>query len=327
MQKIFNFFKTHKYAIIWTICYGTMMYVILAALFNFNMFSGIQWNQLFHAKLRGFPGFVFGILILSALPIYIATTALIVRTKKPLFSVPVPNFIKTVWTRMQPTLINPPSQENQDTPPPETEKKPSDDLPAELPTELRTAYIRARLNITPEQRSAFNCPTPTNIPDTPTPDQTQPPEITDIPLPTDFDVAPSPDAETIFADTNFSTMAAPTFSDISFADDQAFENDITQYLDTKSTAYKVVDDLVITDKHIIASHTDNDFWICEDDVWFAPGTQRKSPIPELIQTAEQENLTPVLYLGATNIMNLDELRTKWESMGIKIITSPDQISE
>ena len=90
MKKITDIFKNHKHAIHWTIGYIIVMWAILYFLFNFNMFDGHMWHRLMHARLHGFAGHVFGLLILAALPLYMASTTLIIRTKKPLITVPLP---------------------------------------------------------------------------------------------------------------------------------------------------------------------------------------------------------------------------------------------
>lgn len=328
MKKIFEILKAHKYAIIWTLCYTAAMWIILKFLFNFDMFSIAYWRHLMRAELRGFPGFVFGILVLAALPLYIATTTLIVRTKKPLFTVPVPSFIKKIWNRMQPTLIDPPQSDAEKAPEKSdtSDKSDADTLPDELPSELRTAYIRARMNITPEQRSAFNQPI-ISTPDTPTPVASAPaPEISDIPLPSDFELEPvaTPD----YATDDLTQFSAPTFTDITFDDANTSEpNPISDYLDSTGKEFKFLDDIIITDKHAIATHNDNDFWVCDDENWFATGKQIASPIKKLIQIAGERKLSPILYLGTDNIMDIDTLREKWESMGITIITTPTDIPE
>ncbi|MBO5705282.1 MAG: hypothetical protein J6R99_04660 [Alphaproteobacteria bacterium] len=299
-------------------------------MFQFDLFSYADWHKLAHAELRGFPGFVFGILVLSAVPVYAATTALIIRTKKPLFTIPVPGFIKTFWSHMQPTLINPPATEIQDAPKKEETKSANDGLPSELPSELRTAYIRARMNITPEQRSSFNQPTPTQtaeyIP------ETSPSTPDEIPLPTDFDIDISPEDTEIFTGTDFSQMTVPTFSDLNFDSDTPekksnTDNSITEYLNSKSIKYDIENEFIITDKLVIASHTDPDFWICDGDDWFATGKQRKSPIPELLQIASTRKLTPIIYLGATNILEVDDVCRSWKSSGITVVLSPGDIAE
>lgn len=330
MKKIFEILKAHKYAIIWTVCYTATMWAILRFLFNFNMFSGAYWCYLFHAKLNGFPGFVFGILLLAALPLYIATTTLIIRTKKPLVTIPVPKPVKKIWANMQPTLINPPAPDTPEEKKSNTTSAPQQDaLPDELPSELRTAYIRARMNITPEQRSAFNQPIsqiPQPISNMATPIIES--ELDDIPLPSDFDIEPTtPDSD--FLTPDFTQMPAPTFTDITFDDtpDNTPSNPISEYLDSTGKQYEIIDDIIITDKHAIASHTDEDFWVCDDEFWFATGKQIESPIARVTKIATERKLIPTLYMGAENIMDIDTLCKTWESMGIQIIKSPDEISD
>lgn len=325
MKKFFDFLSSHKYAIIWTLCYVATMWFILKFMFSFDMFSGTHWNHLMRAELRGFPGFVFGILILAALPLYIASTTLIIRTKKPLLSIPVPNFIKKLWSHMQPTLINPPaSPENKEEKAENKNETDANTLPPELPSELRTAYIRAQMNITPEQRSAFNQPMLVTSPVTDISAPAPEPELTEIPLPTDFEFEPTntPDYDT----DNLTQMSAPTFTDITF-DDNTTTNPIAEYLNNIGTKFETFDNIITTDKHAIATHNDDDFWVCDDDFWFATGKQIESPIKQLSQIANERNLSPILYLGASNIMDLDKLIPTWESMGVTIITTPDQIPE
>ena len=328
MKKILEILKAHKYAIIWTLCYTAIMWLVLRFLFDFDMLSIAHWRHLMRAELRGFPGFVFGILVLAALPLYIASTTLIIRTKKPLFSIPIPAFIKGIWDHMQPTLINPPQSDAEKDEEKSTtaDKSESDTLPDELPSELRTAYIRARMNITPEQRSAFNQPiiqTPDLIPQVAT---SPAPEISEIPLPSDFDIAPTNDDD--YTSPDFEQLSAPTFTEITFdTPTEPDDNPISDYLDSTGKKFEVIDDIIITDKHAIATHTDNDFWVCDDEFWFATGKQITSPIKRLTNIALERKIAPILYLGAENIMDLDTMREKWETMGIKIITTPTEIPE
>lgn len=252
---------------------------------------------------------------------------LIVRTKKPPFTVPAPKIAKAVWNHMQPTLINPPAPEpeitEKDNEPAEPQPEP---LPDGLPPELRTAYLNSRMKRAPEQQSAFNKPMAiSNIPSLVgvIPDPT--PAIDTIPLPSDFDIEPD-------AGEDFFSQA-PIFSDVTFDDDHndstpsAQPNAISEYLDTLGQNYKTQDEIIITDKHAIATHTDPDFWVCDTDYWFATGKQITSPIASLIKIANEQNLIPILYLGADNIMDLDTLRGTWQSMGITIITDPTQIPQ
>ena len=154
MKRILDFCQQNKYAIIWTACYAVIMWSILFWLFNFNMFSATQWRILAHAELRGFPGFVFGILILAAVPMYIATTSIVVRTKKPLFKIPLPKFMTPVPIDA-PTTAPAPASSATDAPPPAPDTTPS--TPAKtIPAEVRAAFTRAREHGAIFQKSAFD---------------------------------------------------------------------------------------------------------------------------------------------------------------------------
>ena len=102
-----NFYKSNKYVILWTVAYFVATWAIMRFMFNFNIFSALRWHQLMHAHLHGFAGMVFGILILAAVPMYIATTIVIARTKTPLFTITIPEFIKKAFqqTPMQEEII------------------------------------------------------------------------------------------------------------------------------------------------------------------------------------------------------------------------------
>ena len=329
MKKVFEIFNPHRYAIIWTVCYIAAMWAILYWLFSFDMFSIRYWQHLLRAELRGFPGFVFGILVLAALPLYIATTLLIVRTKKPLLSVPIPEIIKKFWARMQPTLINPPApetKEKEEEKEPTTPEKPLDELPPELPYELRTAYVRARLHTTPEQHSVFNQPIITTPLPVAQPIETTPAsEIQEIPLPSDFNTELTTEPD--FMMDEFLQSAAPTFTDITFGTPEKNDDPISEHLNKIGKKFNRIEEIIITDKHAIATHNDDDFWVCDNQFWFATGKQKESPIIKLTNIASQRGLTPVLYLGSDNIMDLDTMRQSWESSGITIITTPEELSE
>ena len=135
MKRISEILSTHRHAIIWTACYIMVMWTILYFLFRFNMFSGHMWNRLFHAQLHGFAGFVFGILILAALPLYIASTALIVRTKKPLITIPK-NPLTKLTNRLQPVPVQ------SDTPTDTTEKSPAPETANQKPSAQRLGNTR-----------------------------------------------------------------------------------------------------------------------------------------------------------------------------------------
>ena len=240
MNKILDFIKSHKYAIIWTLCYVAITWAILFFLFNFSIFSAPQWRHLMRAQLRGFPGFVFGILILAALPLYVATTTLIVRTKKPLITIPItkikiPALFKATTTEPAPT---PEPESETPTLGPDEVDTPTE-LPPDMPAELRFAFIRARNNIGRVQTSAFNAPQQTSAPNM---SDTQKINETSFPLPTDFDLEiPTPEMDTM-----------PTFTEINFdepdatpdTDTQTDTNDnseLIKYLTENNKAYSTDD--------------------------------------------------------------------------------------
>lgn len=342
MQSICDFLKKQKYAIIWTVCYFCVAYALFRILFGFDMLSYAQWTRLANAQLRGFAGFVFGIMILTLLPLYASTTAIIVRTGAPLFTIPLPAFLKRA-PAAAPAATDAPA--------------PADDAPAErplpdgLPMELRAAYLRARNNAGREQISSVDTrsvDTASNIPpaiDTKTAiaeiiaptthsvataQQNTTTENNAFPLPTDFDLGDDFDDTNI--DSNIADMDAPVFTEINFDDAPAKtptkNASITEYMHDHNIKIVATDgDILITDKLAIAIHDDPNFWVAEDENWFAAGSQKASPVLELIRAAEKHNVKPVLYMGATNIMDFDQMREKWTAAGITVITRPDELPE
>ena len=323
-----DFYDSNKYAILWTVGYVFVTWAIMRYMFNFNIFSAYRWHQLMHAHLHGFAGFVFGILILAMVPLYVATTTVIARNNAPLFNfkITIPQFIKNAFAQ-SPIEEPAPTPEPEPGPEPAEEKQP-EPIPETVPSELRVAYVRARDNISRNQISAYDLG---NITKAPNIDKNIQPEPlpNEMPIPTDFDIA---ETSNIIDD-------APVFTDLDFDDDN--EDDITvaeskiddiktatgdndlviKYLTAKSVPYNVIDDVVVTDQFAIVSHTDSDFWVADNESWFAAGKIRKSPIISVIDAAQRHNVQPVLYLGSDNIMDIDDLRPQWESSGIRVITN------
>lgn len=194
MTKVKDFLHTHRYAIIWTLCYVLCVWAILYFLFGFDLLSRIDWWRLAHAHLRGFGAFVFGILLLAAVPLYVATTAVIVRTKKPLITVPMPKF------------IHPAATEPQDDVAPVETPTPKNTFPEDLPTELYEPFLRARAHVSQNVLSGIN-----NIDLTlfATPETPATPNDTDLPLPPDFD-------SDVEDDVLASLPDVPVFSEIDF---------------------------------------------------------------------------------------------------------------
>ena len=320
---VINFYKSHKCVILWTIGYFIATWAIMYFMFDFNVLSTYRWHQLAHAHLRGFPGFVFGILVLAAVPMYVATTIVIAKTQKPLFTIPEfikRAFIQTPMDEDKPAEVSATPQVNQ-------EKTDTPTLPENIPSELRAIYARARENIGRTPQSVFdlgNVTQPTTEPKTePEQEKTEP---TDIPIPTDFDIDDFDDIDN----------SIPHFTDINFDEDNDDEEEpvdfdniktisdtakpVTEFLSTKSISYNIDGDVVITDKFAIIAHTDPEFWVADNESWFAAGKTRPSPVELVKSVATAHDVEPVLYLESKNIMDIDTLIPQWESDGIHVIT-------
>lgn len=317
MKKLLDFLKTNLHSIIWTICYFFIVWLVMLWMFNFDIFSVAQWHILAHAKLRGFPGFVFGLMLLAALPLYVATTVLIYRNKKPLFTIPLAKFFGPVPIESeQQKQASQEIAETQETAP---ETKP---FPAEMPAELHAAFIKARSNLEfkpiksnfdiSNVISANASKSPDNITD-------QDAEANVFPLPSDFDFDDDSQESSYEATIpNFT----PVFQDINFDDEPEEETPqekLLNQLKTYGRSARIEDNIVLTDESAIAIHDDSDFWIADEDAWFASGKQKKSPILNVLEKSKQLNLQPVLYLAQTNIMDLESRKQDWEKQGIKIV--------
>ena len=330
MQKILNFFVSNWRPIVWTIGYAMIIWLVLYGLFGFNMFSGAHLSRLLRLHLHGFGGLVFGLLILAAVPLYVATTVLVVRNKAVPIKIPVPN------------CFNAPAAEPEQAPQPEpivAEREVLPVLPRGVPQEMRESFMRARKNYGARQMSVFN-KTPlagvaTDTPVSQTVHEVVPePEPlkefkpvfdtiddvqdmkTGLPIPEDFDVADESDV--------------PVFQDIDFDDeylgDDEAPDESGNLLDflTKSGVNAVVqDNLVIANGFAIAAHTDDDFWVADELDWFGAGRQKPSPVAALLKV--KDKFKPVLYLTATNIMDFDKMVADWRDNGITVITDRDEL--
>ena len=327
MTKLIDLLNKHKYSFIWTFCYVFFMWAILKWMFNFNIFVLNNWLSLTHVHLHGFPGFVFGILLLSAIPIYIATTSIIIRTKKPLFMPKLPKFMQPV---LKEEADNKPLEQAEHI---ENEPAVTPDEKAKkiIPTELRAAFIRARAHIGPAPKSNFDI---TNVTEQKIPankeEKVELHSAGDLPIPTDFE------------DSSFDSDFTPVFSEINFDDDETGNTDtkeqpnknntydnelnpLTDYLTSQGMQFKIENGLVFTNKDVISVHNDPDFWIADEETWFAAGKQKPSPIQAILTKSAEQNLHPVLYLGQTNILDLDSNCVKWSESGIKVITDLNEL--
>lgn len=320
-----DFIKTHRHAVIWTLCYFACMWVILRVMFGFDMLSAHDWWRMTHAHIHGFAGFVFGILILAMLPMYVATTMVIARTREPLFKIPMPKlpaFLRRTTPAANADDTPVETQAVDDAPAPQS-------FPANLPNELKPAFRRMR-------EYGGEIKMPPAIRATTSGVATAPAADTGFPLPDsfDFDTTTTPDATCdtpMFRDIDFdapASMSEPDVSPISAPeiDDNAPRDTaiLESHLDTAGRKYSRDGDIIIVDDMAVAAHCDTDFWIADADTWFAAGKSKPSPIAALAAVAPR-GLHPVLYLGAQNIMDLDTLRDTWTTAGIRIITSPDEL--
>jgi hypothetical protein len=323
MKKILDFFKTNTIIAKWTIGYFLTLWVILKFLFRFDMFDLRYWWKFFHATLHGFSGFVFGTLIYSAIPIYIASVLIIYRTKTPIIQIPLLEKVSKI-------IFSPFVKKNESepvpeiTPEPEPEKTaPTPEYPDGLPPELRVPFMRAKKHLPLKMGvSVYNKQKKVEIPDTPEKIMAN---TDSFPIPTDFDM---PDNFDISDMNNTKDTSIPTFTDINFDEPvvkENLENKTTKYLASKNIEFETYSEFVATEKYVIYEHNDPDFWIMDVDSWFAAGKQRNNPTKELLELAKQNDLIPVLYLAEQNIMDADETIKRFENDGIRVIKKLDEL--
>lgn len=336
-----DFYKKWRHVLVWTACYIFVMWLILRGLFNFNMFSAAHWLKMLHVELHGFPGFVFGIMILAAVPLYIATTVFVCRTQETPVKIHLPKCLAEKPKKPEPEKPKPVV----------TEQEVLVDLPKGVPAEMREIFMRAHKNYGVRQMSVFNRPskfdnspiatTSKDVPAEPVPvvapssnsapveTQKSAPENTsenpEFPIPTDFDTPPAKDFD------------VPVFSDINFGDDtdddDTPDNDanVPEYTNLRDIisgaghSTEIVGNLIVVNNCAVAVHSDSDFWVADELDWFASGRQKPSPIVELKKIAQEKGVTPILYLGETNIMDFDKVSNEWKQAGVTVVTNQDEL--
>ena len=316
MNKILDFLKTNFIVAKWTAIYFFVLWAILWYLFRFDMFSQLHWWKFFHAHLRGFVGLVFGLIIYTAIPIYIATTAIIYRTKKPIFKIP---FCDKISERIKSLFIKPEPEAKSEAEP-ETETTPESKYPENLPSEMHVPFARMKQRLSVSgTMSVFN-KTPTNSEKTI--NEPQQSEDEAFPIPTDFDIGDSlPDTSVpTFTEINFDT---PTTSQ----PEPKIENTVTKYFDEHGIEYETYENFVVTEKHIIYTHSDTDFWIIDNETWFAAGKQIDSPIPALLELSHDNGLKPIIYFESKNIMDFDGTVKQLTESGITVITDINELKD
>jgi len=332
MLKATDFIKKCKIPAIWTICYIFVTWAILRILFNFEMFSQMDWIRISHAHLRGIGGLTFCLIIISTIPLYIATTSIVIKTQKPLLAIPVPHFISKIMKKFFPSEMTTDEKTPDKDSESNTPSTPTTPPIEQFPAEMRGAFIRARTH--PDRINAPICTvcttTPNVYPDTPSAPQSF---NDDVPIPSDFDFDDAQPAP-----------AAPVFQDINFYNDDnntnTENNDNTQtnttnfiQSDTDYDPTEIIEHfaktnrqfdilpngIILTNDAAIAVHTDSDFWIMDDPIWFASGKTRESPLNDLRNIATERGLRAVFYLGADNIMNAPAKIHEWEQNGIHVV--------
>ena len=302
----------------WTIGYFFVLWFILKFIFNFDMFSAHYWWKFFHATLHGFGGLVFGALVYAALPIYIATVLTIYRKKEPIIQIPLLNkisdFIVSLFPKKAEPIIEKEEQEEK------IEEKPTNEYPDDLPSELRVPFMRAKNHMSLNGAISVYNKQKTSVPNPQTPEQIMNESNNNIPLPTDFDISDT-------LETNNNDFI-PTFTDINFDEPvvEKLENNTTKYFESKNIEYETYKNFVATEKYLIYEHNDGDFWIMDEDSWFAAGKQMDNPTHELIDIAKQNGLIPVLYLQSQNIMDIESATEQFENDGIRVIKSLEELN-
>ncbi|MBR6010010.1 MAG: hypothetical protein IKP35_01140 [Alphaproteobacteria bacterium] len=313
MKKIFEFLKQNPLIVKWTIWYIFVFWLITRFVFNFDMFSRLYWWKFFHATFHGFWGLTFVILVYSAIPIYIATTLTIYRKKALLFNIPLISYLPII-SKLFAKKVEPVKEEVA----PETEEEaPEEEYPADLPREMRVPYTRAKQHQSFMGNVSVYNKRPVKTPVV----QAETEENPNIPIPMDFDLG-----DDLNQDMNDSV---PTFTDINFdtpiATEKELENNTTKYFASHNIEFETYKEYVATEKYVIYEHADEDFWIMDNESWFAAGKQIDTPIPELISLAKQNNLTPVLYLASQNIMDIENTIKQFTDAGVKVITKLEEL--
>lgn len=331
---------------VWTVLYVLFVYAVMRGLFNFNLFSAADLMRLTHVELHGFAGFAFGILVLAALPMYVATTVFTVRKGEMPIKIPLPN----CFTPPEPEPVSEPV-------PVVVEQEILPDLPRGVPAEMRESFMRARRNYGARQTSIFNkinAGAPVVAGNSPVPRAPTMVAQDDIPQfspiidtavaendaladDTDAPMFPIPDDFDVVVD-DVADVDVPVFSDINFDDDEDDEEDadaenietidsVCEYLKSSGIKAAVDGDMIVANDAAVAVHGDRDFWIADEIDWFAPGKQKPSPIVELLTAAQDKGLRPVLYLASTNIMDLEKLLPMWRENGITVAQSMEELVE
>lgn len=276
-----------KHIALWTGWYFVASYFVFLFLFRFDILHISDWMKIQSIVLHGFAGLSFGMALLAWVPIWLAGCKTIIKSGKPL------------------TLIEkkeaPKKDDDAPAPAPEDKKI---IFPKNLPEEMRVPYsrmIRGQLS-----RGAIDCKIIPTKPDSELSaqcDQNEAEAPMALPESFDFD-AKEESAAPMFKELSWGSLDSDTETEFDTSADEKIEIKIETRGDKKFA---------------VATHDDSDFWIADGENWFATGKQKPSPVTSVIDVAKKENATPALLLKSENIMDIDTLKEKWTTDGVKII--------
>lgn len=274
---------------LWTGWYFVASYLIFLILFGFDILHISDWVKIPDYALHGFSGFSFAATMIAWVPIWVAGCMVIIKTGRPLLA-----------------RTEKKEEKKEDTSADEAPKEKQIVFPAGLPEEMRVPYsrlIRGQLS-----RGATDCKIVENpIRNAPLSAECiqKADEVSSMALPENFDLEANEES------------ATPVFKELNWEDN---DSDIQSNIESE-----VKIEIRGDKKFAIATHDDPDFWIADGENWFATGKQKTSPVAAAVAAAKTENAIPVLLLKSENIMDLANLRKKWDADGVKIITDISEL--
>ncbi|MDR3208925.1 MAG: hypothetical protein LBT45_03705 [Rickettsiales bacterium] len=183
--------KKLYFLLLWSIIFAAAVALFFHVVFNFDIWSPRHWNWLAHATIRGLSGLAFGISLIAAVPVYVASAWFVWKNEKSPFNLP-----------KLPVPKKAPSSPQAETAEPENKIT----FPEILPDELREPYVRAHSGFLTKNAVDFIKSVAQN---NDVPEAETAPDIM-MPLPDSFD-APD-DSAPIFRDVDFD-MESPVTLD------------------------------------------------------------------------------------------------------------------
>jgi hypothetical protein len=291
-----NFFDVKnpnlKHFLIWTGWYFVASYLIFLFIFGFSILNLSDWAKIPRISLHGFGGMAFGAALIAWIPIWLAGLAAISKTGASIFSFAKKNEVP------------------EDSSESEAQQKPEIIYPAGLPEEMHVPYSRLKYGML--SRGAMECHTVQKKPDAALSADCSPAVENELStsLPDSFDFDTSEESD------------MPKFREITFGSSEPPLD--PQFLSRQPDDIKI--ETRGNKKFAVATHDDSDFWIADDENWFANGKQKPSPVAAAINAARAAGAAPVLYLASENIMDLDALREKWGEDGVLVIKDLSELN-